>query len=100
MQDEQSYQRIKVQQTDGIGHITLNCPDEYNRMPPAFWSELPRSITELDSTGTARAAIISSTGKHFTAGLDTSSFGGGSGSRACRLGRRVWGLAVLSAQAG
>ena len=71
------YERLKVESADGVGHIVLNQPEEYNRMPPAFWQELPQAITELDAPGNVRAVVLSSTGKHFSAGLDISSFGGG-----------------------
>ncbi|MCP5180223.1 MAG: enoyl-CoA hydratase/isomerase family protein [Pseudomonadales bacterium] len=69
------YERLHVHVEDGIGHVVLNKPDEYNRMPPAFWRELPAAIRALDASGEVRVAIISSTGKHFSAGLDISSFG-------------------------
>ena len=75
-----SYSRIEVDVVDQVGHITLCQPEEYNRMPPAFWEEFPRALTELDASGQVRALVVSSTGKHFTAGLDVSAFtSGGSG---------------------
>jgi enoyl-CoA hydratase len=43
-------------------------------MVPAFWSELPAIVRELDASGEVRALVISSTGKHFTAGMDLSVF--------------------------
>ena len=72
-----NYQRLSVRVEDGVGHIVLNVPDEYNRMPPAFWRELPEAVRELDAPGNVRAIVLSSTGKHFSAGLDISSFGAG-----------------------
>ena len=36
MSDAQGYSRLQVSSQDGVAHIRLNCPDEYNRMPPAF----------------------------------------------------------------
>lgn len=72
-----SYQRLKVTRDNGVGHIVLNVPDEYNRMPPAFWRELPEAVRELDASGEVRVIILSSTGKHFSAGLDVSAFGAG-----------------------
>jgi enoyl-CoA hydratase len=72
-----NYQRLSVRSESGIGHIVLNVPDEYNRMPPAFWRELPEAVRELDSSGSVRVIVLSSTGKHFSAGLDVSSFGAG-----------------------
>ncbi len=47
-------------------------------MTPAFWTELPAIVRELDAAGDVRAAVLSSTGKHFSAGMDLSVFTGGS----------------------
>ena len=72
-----NYTRMKVSVggTNGsVGRIELCQPEQYNRMPAAFWEELPRALEELDATGKIRALIISSTGKHFTSGMDVSVF--------------------------
>jgi enoyl-CoA hydratase len=69
-----SYTRMTVEVSDKVGHIQLSQPDEYNRMPPAFWTELPAALEELDSRGDVRAIVLSSTGKHFTSGMDVSVF--------------------------
>ena len=68
------YTRMQLEVSNQIGHLTLNQPDEYNRMPPAFWEEFLRAIAEMDASGGIRALIISSTGKHFSAGMDVSVF--------------------------
>ena len=81
------FDRIKVSQADGVGHLVLNKPDELNRMPPAFWQEFPEAINGLDRTGDVRALIISSTGKHFSSGLDVSSFGAAGGNADLDPGR-------------
>ncbi len=79
-----SYTRLRVEVEGKIGNIILSQPDEFNRMPPAFWQEFPRAVQELDARGDIRALIISAEGKHFTSGMDTTVFtgprGGGSGS--------------------
>ena len=69
-----SYTRINVDVQDKVGHLILSQPDEYNRMPPAFWEEFPDALESLDRRGDVRALVISSTGKHFTAGMDVSAF--------------------------
>jgi len=72
-----NYTRMKVSVggTNGsVGRIELCQPEQYNRMPAAFWEELPRALEELDATGKIRALIVSSTGKHFTSGMDVSVF--------------------------
>jgi len=59
-----------------VAHIRLSRPERLNAMTLAFWSELPAIARELDARGDVRAAVISSTGKHFTAGMDLSVFQG------------------------
>lgn len=67
--------KVSVSGTNGsVGRIELCQPEQYNRMPAAFWEELPRALEELDATGKIRALIVSSTGKHFTSGMDVSVF--------------------------
>ncbi len=67
--------KVSVSGTNGsVGRIELCQPEQYNRMPPAFWEELPRALEELDAPGKIRALIVSSTGKHFTSGMDVSVF--------------------------
>jgi enoyl-CoA hydratase len=72
-----SYRCFTVDLVDHVAHITLARPDELNTMIPAFWRELPAIVNELGDAGEARAIVLSSTGKHFTAGMDLSVFGGG-----------------------
>jgi len=43
-------------------------------MIPEFWDELPAIVKELDTNAQARVIVISSTGPHFTAGIDTAVF--------------------------
>ncbi|MFZ4517290.1 MAG: crotonase/enoyl-CoA hydratase family protein [Microthrixaceae bacterium] len=65
--------------SDKVAHLQLKRPDAYNSMIPSFWTELPEILRELDAVGAARAVVISSTGKHFCAGMDLSVFTGGGG---------------------
>ncbi len=69
-----TYTRMNVSAENGVGRIELNQPDEYNRMPLAFWRELPLALRKLDAGGDVRALVLSSTGKHFSAGMDLSVF--------------------------
>lgn len=71
-----TYTRMNVSAENGVGRIELNQPDEYNRMPLAFWRELPLALRKLDAGGDVRALVLSSTGKHFSAGMDLSVFTG------------------------
>ena len=45
-------------------------------MHPTFWRELDDILTQLHTEGTARALVISSTGKHFSAGMALETFSG------------------------
>ena len=45
-------------------------------MTPAFWRELPEIVNRIDAEGSARVIVLSSTGKHFSAGMDLSVFSG------------------------
>ena len=69
-----AYTSLRLEVNNQVGHLSLNQPDEYNRMPPAFWEEFPRAIAEMDASGGVRALIVSATGKHFCAGMDVSVF--------------------------
>ena len=60
--------------SDHIAHLVLNKPDAMNTMHPTFWRELDQVLTQLHQDGTARALVISSTGKHFSAGMALETF--------------------------
>ena len=59
-----------------VAHIRLSRPERLNVMTLAFWREIPAIARELDARGDIRAAVLSSTGKHFTAGMDLAVFQG------------------------
>ena len=59
-----------------IAHLVLNQPAAMNTMHPTFWRELDAVLTQLHQDGTARALVISSTGKHFSAGMALETFAG------------------------
>jgi len=73
-----AYECFDVQIEEGVAHVRLCRPDELNTMNRAFWRELPRIVGELDRGGAVRVLVLSSTGRHFSAGMDLSVFGGGS----------------------
>ena len=68
--------RFGLELKDHIAHLTLNRPERMNSMDPAFWRELHQVLTRLHRAGDARALVISSQGKHFSAGMDLAVFGG------------------------
>ncbi len=63
-----------VTESDHIAHIVLNRPDELNTMTPEFWRHLPKIVDEISDRGSSRVIVVSSTGKHFCAGMDISVF--------------------------
>jgi len=74
-----TYECFKVETANKVAHIQLNRPGAFNTMIPSFWRELPEIINEISDAGEARAIVISSSGKHFCAGMDLAVFGGGTG---------------------
>ncbi len=72
-----SYTCFEVDLSDKVAHLQLKRPEAFNSMVPEFWVELPEIVDALEAGGEARAIVISSTGKHFTAGMDLSVFGSG-----------------------
>jgi len=71
-----TYECFEVNIENRIAHVVLNRPEKRNSMNPAFWKELPAIITDIDYESRARVIVLSSTGPHFSSGLDVSSFQG------------------------
>jgi len=71
-----SYECFKVEISEQIAHVVMNRPEKRNNMNAAFWRELPEIIKDIDYGSKARVIVLSSTGPHFTGGLDISSFAG------------------------
>jgi enoyl-CoA hydratase len=59
-----------------VAHLVLNKPEALNTMHPLFWRELDAALTWVNTNGDARVLLISSTGKHFSAGMALETFGG------------------------
>ncbi|AEP28723.1 crotonase/enoyl-CoA hydratase family protein [Brumicola nitratireducens] len=69
-----SYSTISISIADEIAHIQLCRPKELNSMIDAFWTELPEAVRHIDEHALVRVIVISSQGKHFSAGMDLSVF--------------------------
>jgi len=69
-------QCFTLTQQDHVAHLVLNRPEAMNTMHPAFWRELDQVLAQLHRQGQSRALVISSTGKHFSAGMALETFGG------------------------
>ena len=72
-----AYRCFNVEIADGIAHLQLKRGDELNTMVPEFWRELPEIVKDIDANAKARVIVISSTGKHFSGGMDLSVFTAG-----------------------
>ena len=88
-----SYTCFDVDIKDRIAHIKLIRPEKRNSMNPAFWDELPAIVKDIDHNVEARVIVISSTGPHFSSGLDVSAFfnpdGGGESDADTKRAERI-----------
>jgi enoyl-CoA hydratase len=66
------------QAADGIAHLQLNRPERLNTFAPPFFPALRDAVLQLNAEGRTRVLVISSTGKHFSAGMALDVFAGGS----------------------
>jgi enoyl-CoA hydratase len=87
-----AYSCFDVELKNGIARLELCRPEKRNSMTREFWTELPEIVNQLHDEGEARVIVLTSTGPHFTAGMDLSVFAGsGAGegeARSRELGRR------------
>ena len=60
----------------GIAHLQLNRPERMNTMAPAFFPMFRDAVQALHDEASARVLVISSTGKHFSAGMALDTFAG------------------------
>ena len=71
------YENFNLEIEDNIANIILSRPEQLNSMSRKFWVELPEILEEVNRNSEIRVLIISSTGKHFCAGMDLSAFDNG-----------------------
>jgi enoyl-CoA hydratase len=69
-----TYRCFDLEIENRIAHLRLKRSEALNTMVPEFWRELPEIVREIDTQANARVIVISSTGKHFSAGMDLSLF--------------------------
>lgn len=65
-----TYKTATITVENNIAHVSLCRPDELNTMNADFWLEIPAIFDEIDANPDVRVVVLSSTGKHFSAGLD------------------------------
>lgn len=58
----------------GLAHLQLNRPQRLNQLEPAFFPALRDAVRGLHDSGEVRVLVISSTGKHFCAGMALETF--------------------------
>ena len=71
------YSCFNVKTKDHVCNMVLNRPNELNTMTRDFWVELGDALEEINRDSDVRVVILSSTGKHFCAGMDLSAFSNG-----------------------
>tara|TARA_S200000501_G_scaffold38466_1_gene31574 strand:- start:139 stop:1005 length:867 start_codon:yes stop_codon:yes gene_type:complete len=71
------YTCFKVNVADHIANLVLSRPDELNTMSRDFWVELGDVLEEINKDSDVRVVVMSSTGKHFCAGMDLNAFSNG-----------------------
>jgi len=59
---------------DAIAHLQLHRPERMNSMSPRFFPLLRDAVQALNDEGQVRVLVISSTGKHFSAGMALDTF--------------------------
>lgn len=73
-----TYRSFQLEIADRVAHLKLARPQKMNAMDGVFWAELDAILSDLHRRAPARALVISSTGKHFSAGMDLAVFEQGS----------------------
>ena len=61
----------------GIAHLQLNRPERKNTMAPAFFPLFRDAVQALHDEAGARVLVISSSGRHFSAGMALDTFASG-----------------------
>jgi len=74
MNNNMNYKSLTLEINNKVAHIKLNRADDFNSMNLDFWQEFPKVIHDINNESAARVVVISSTGKHFCAGMDLSVF--------------------------
>ena len=77
MNDSASFSEFfDLSDDNGVAHLRLNRPERLNTMTPAFFPAIRDAVRRLGEQGRTRALVLSSTGKHFSAGMAPEVFAG------------------------
>ena len=71
------YKCFDLKVAENIANLVFSRPDELNTMSRDFWVELGEVLEEINRNSDIRVVVMSSTGKHFCAGMDLSAFSNG-----------------------
>tara|TARA_B100000579_G_C22782356_1_gene830024 strand:+ start:87 stop:953 length:867 start_codon:yes stop_codon:yes gene_type:complete len=74
---DKKYKCFQINVTNHIASLVLSRPDELNTMSRDFWVELGDVLEEINKDSDIRVVVMSSTGKHFCAGMDLNAFSNG-----------------------
>jgi enoyl-CoA hydratase len=67
------YESIAIETTNGIGHLTLNRPDERNAMTPTMGEEIHDAVEAFNKDPNLRVVVVTGAGRAFSAGGDLGS---------------------------
>lgn len=68
------YETILLEKKNQIATITFNRPDKMNAASPTVFSDLDAALTDIENDEDIRVAILTGTGKAFSAGADVEKF--------------------------
>ncbi len=71
------YKCFDLNVSENIANLIFSRPDELNTMSRDFWVELGDVLDEINRNSDIRVVVMSSTGKHFCAGMDLNAFSNG-----------------------
>ncbi|MXU64349.1 enoyl-CoA hydratase/isomerase family protein [Oceanomicrobium pacificus] len=66
--------RLQIETTDGIVTIRLNRPEKLNAIDPDMMAALDTAVSAIERDASARAVIVTGTGKAFSVGADIGAF--------------------------
>lgn len=70
-----TWSTLQLTVTDHVAEVQLCRPDALNTMNKAFWDEIIEVFAAIDADPRVRCVVLTSTGRHFTAGIDLNDFG-------------------------
>lgn len=70
---------LTIEREGHVATLWLDDAARRNAMGEAFWRDLPILVDELAADDEVRAIVLAAKGRHFTAGLDLTMFGGATG---------------------